>query len=105
MAVLFAVLDGRLDGLLQRGVQHVRRKLARGIQVGFDHLPPHGLPHELGQKDWVSGCAGGFAQRLQNGHGVANRNPLAKQILKHALHRCQREQFGDQVLYGFGMLG
>ena len=43
-------------------------------------------------------------KRLQNGNGVANRDPLAQQILQHPLHRGQRQQLGHQIFHHLGML-
>ena len=46
----------------------------------------------------------GLAQRLQDGNRVADRDPLAQQVLQHALHRGQRQQLGHQILDHLGVL-
>ncbi len=103
MAVLFAVLDGRFHRVFDRRVDKPGRQLARPRQVWLHDTAAHGLPHIFGQQHGIARGSPGLAERFQDRHRVANRNPLAQQVLQHSLHRRHRQQLRHQIFDHLGI--
>src|SRR5579872_6512707 len=105
MAVLFTVLHGRLNHLLDCGIQQVRRQLTRSIKIWLNHNAPQRLPDVLGQKNWIANGGGCLAECFENRDRVANGYALPEQVLENALHSGEGHQFRNQVLHYLGVLG
>ncbi len=103
MAVLLAVLDGRFDSVLYRGVHEVSRQIAGGVQVPLHDRTPDRLSGVLAQQDQVARREGSLSHSFEKSAGVADRDALAQQILQNPLDHGQGKLLGHQVLYYFGL--
>ena len=98
------MFDRRFNHSFDARVDNAGMKFVCGVQIGADHHSPDRLPDVLGEQYGIPSDTGGLAERFQDGDGIADRDPLTKEILQNTLHGSQREQFGNQILNNFGVL-
>ncbi len=66
------MLHRRLDGLLHRRIEKVRRQFSFRAKVRLHDRPAKRLAHKLGQQHWIARDVSCLAQRFQNTDRVPN---------------------------------
>src|ERR1700680_1184355 len=75
-AVVFAMLDGRFHNMLRGRFYKVGRNLSLGVDVSTHDQTTNRLTHIFGQQYRILGHLRTLAERLEDGHCVANRHPF-----------------------------
>ena len=88
---------------LERGVEQQHRQLPIGVEQGLDQPPAQRLARSFDQRDHALVDRRGLQQGLENRAQIADRDPLAQQLLQHPAHLAQGQQLGHQFLDQLGM--